>query len=133
MESVITASKTNASLVIVHEIVLASAEDRTSALAAKRVSLLALDALEGDPDFMRCTCDCRVLSQAKRAQKKAQARKIQVQAMLVGFSAEEEQEIMAVEGALEEQDEDADVDVDADVGEDGVGSGEVDGQEDGME
>lgn len=49
---------------------------------------------------MRCTCDCRALSQAKKVQKKAEARMQQVQAMLVGFSAEEEEELMAVEGAL---------------------------------
>lgn len=53
---------------------------------------------------MRYTCDCRALSQAKKAQKKAQAQSQQVQAMLVGFSKEEEKELMAVESAVQQDD-----------------------------
>lgn len=56
---------------IVHDIILARGADTTSANAAKRVSLYSLDALEGDPGFMSRTCDCRLQSQAKKAQKKA--------------------------------------------------------------
>lgn len=104
--------------VVVHDVILASAEDNTSALAAKRVSFCALDALEGDPEFMRYTCDCRALSQAKKAQKKAQAQSQQVQAMLVGFSEEEEKELMAVEGALQKDDEVEDRSPDQDEEED---------------
>ena len=56
--------------VVVHDIILASADDSTSALAAKRASYRALDALEGDSDFMTRTCDCRALNLAKKAQKR---------------------------------------------------------------
>ncbi|KAF8974226.1 hypothetical protein BDZ97DRAFT_3979 [Flammula alnicola] len=45
--------------VVVHDIVLASAEDTTPTSAARLASFFALDALEGDADFMTKTCDCR--------------------------------------------------------------------------
>ena len=58
------------SLVIVHDIILSSAMDSTSTLAAKIASLNALDALEGDWNFMIRTCDCRAMCQLKKAKKK---------------------------------------------------------------
>lgn len=39
--------------------------------AAKRAAVYALDAIEGDPDFITRTCDCRAKTQAKKANKKA--------------------------------------------------------------
>ncbi|THV08645.1 ribonuclease III [Dendrothele bispora CBS 962.96] len=45
-------------LVLVHGVVLASARDTTTVSAARQVSVLALDALEGDANFLRQTCDC---------------------------------------------------------------------------
>ena len=82
--------------VIVHDVILASAFDTTSALAAKRASFSALDALEGDPDFMARTCDCRSTTQAKKGQKKA------IEQALAGFSDDED--LMAVESILAERD-----------------------------
>ncbi len=57
--------------VIVHEITLASALGPTAAYAAKRAAVYALDAIEGDAEFMTRTCDCRARTQAKKAHKKA--------------------------------------------------------------
>ncbi|KAI0035664.1 hypothetical protein K488DRAFT_42913 [Vararia minispora EC-137] len=69
--------------IIVHDVVLARGEDMTSANAAKRTSIYALDALEGDAGFMTRTCDCRAQTQAKRSQKKALER------ALFGFDDED--------------------------------------------
>jgi len=55
--------------VVVHDIILAHAEDATVAAATRNVALYALDALDGDPDFMTRTCDCRTSQQSKRARK----------------------------------------------------------------
>ncbi|KAI0069087.1 ribonuclease III [Artomyces pyxidatus] len=79
--------------VIVHDVILARAIDTTSTLAQKRASLLALDALEGDAEFMARTCDCRAQSQAKKAQKKA------LKHVQSAFG-EEDEEVMAVEDFL---------------------------------
>jgi len=57
--------------VIIHEVTLASAVGPTTANAAKRAAVYALDAIEGDPGFMTRTCDCRTKTQAKKAHKKA--------------------------------------------------------------
>lgn len=57
-------------LVIVHEVVLASAVGPTAANGAKRAAVYALDAIEGDPEFITRTCDCRAKTQAKKAHKK---------------------------------------------------------------
>ena len=54
-----------------HDVILASAEDSAAQFAARRASFLALDALEGDNDFMTRTCSCRSLNEAKKAAKKA--------------------------------------------------------------
>lgn len=53
-------------LVVVHDIILASAMDATASSAMRRASLSALDALDGDPDFMTRTCDCRTLQHSKK-------------------------------------------------------------------
>lgn len=44
---------------VVHDVILASAEDTTQVAAARISSIFALDALEGDADFMKRVCDCR--------------------------------------------------------------------------
>ena len=43
----------------------------TAANGAKRAAVNALDAIEGDPEFITRTCDCRAKTQAKKAHKKA--------------------------------------------------------------
>lgn len=43
----------------------------TAAFAARRASLSALDALEGDAEFLTRTCDCRTHAQARKVQKRA--------------------------------------------------------------
>ncbi|KAF5387826.1 hypothetical protein D9615_000336 [Tricholomella constricta] len=45
--------------ILVHEVILASAEDPDPTIAARRASFFALDALEGDSGFFARTCDCR--------------------------------------------------------------------------
>jgi endoribonuclease Dicer len=55
--------------VVVHDVILASATDTTATLAARRASLSALDALEGDAVFMARTCDCRTNTQARKGKK----------------------------------------------------------------
>jgi endoribonuclease Dicer len=55
--------------VLVHDVILSSGEDSTPTVAARRASLFALDALEGDATFIIRTCDCRTVS--KKKQKKA--------------------------------------------------------------
>ncbi|KAI0786396.1 hypothetical protein C8Q75DRAFT_271436 [Abortiporus biennis] len=45
--------------VVVHDIILASATDESTVIALRRAASYALDALEGDPDFMMRECDCR--------------------------------------------------------------------------
>lgn len=59
------------SSVIVHDIVLTSTTDIAGNTAARRASLLALDAIEGDPEFLARTCDCREVIEARKATKKA--------------------------------------------------------------
>jgi endoribonuclease Dicer len=78
--------------VIVHEVILASAADATATFAARRASLYALDALEGDAEFLTRTCDCR--THAKKSNKYVMSKD-----KLAGF-AEEDEEILAVEGVL---------------------------------
>jgi len=57
--------------VLVHDVVLAMADDSSTAVAARQASYYALDALEGDAGFMTRTCDCRTNSTPKKAMKKA--------------------------------------------------------------
>jgi len=57
--------------VLCHDIILASAEDSAAQFAARKASFLALDALEGDSDFMTSTCSCRSINEAKKAARKA--------------------------------------------------------------
>ncbi|KDQ07466.1 hypothetical protein BOTBODRAFT_180654 [Botryobasidium botryosum FD-172 SS1] len=81
--------------VVCHDIILATANDSTAQLASRRCSFLALDALEGDPEFMTRTCDCRMLAETRKAAKK-QAKK----GKKLGEAGDEE-EMVAVEGVLE--------------------------------
>ncbi|KAF9006465.1 hypothetical protein BDQ17DRAFT_1351795 [Cyathus striatus] len=46
--------------VLIHDTVLSTAEGSAAANTVKLASMFALDALEGDPDFMKRVCDCRV-------------------------------------------------------------------------
>lgn len=85
---------------VVHDVVLASARDSTSAFAARRASESALDALEGDTGFMTRTCDCRAHTDQRRQMKKA------MKEVLSGFDEEEEADLLAVEGVLSLQDDD---------------------------
>lgn len=60
--------------VVCHDIILASAEDPTAQFAARKASFLALDALEGDAEFMSRICSCRSINEAKKAAKKTAAK-----------------------------------------------------------
>lgn len=62
-------------LVVVHDVILVSAEDSSPTSAARLASFLALDALEGDADFMTRTCDCRTHIQQKKGRQKSEFEK----------------------------------------------------------
>lgn len=57
--------------VVIHDVILTSAAGPSAVYAAKQAAVYALDAIEGDPDFITRTCDCRAKTQAKKANKKA--------------------------------------------------------------
>lgn len=57
-------------IVICHDIILSSAIDTTLPLATRRGCYMALDALEGDPEFLTRTCDCRAILAAERAERR---------------------------------------------------------------
>ena len=78
---------------IVHEVILASATDMTVTFAARKASFFALDALEGDAEFLTRTCDCRFNAQSKKAQKGADD-------VLSGL---QEDEALPVEGSLSQR------------------------------
>lgn len=61
--------------VLVHDVILASGEDLNPAMAARRASFAALDALEGDPEFMTRTCDCRTHQSHKKLRRKTEFEK----------------------------------------------------------
>ncbi|EGO27424.1 hypothetical protein SERLADRAFT_446652 [Serpula lacrymans var. lacrymans S7.9] len=61
----------SSTLVVIHDVILAAATDTSAAMASRRASALAIDALEGDAGFLGRTCDCRNLAQAKKGRKKA--------------------------------------------------------------
>jgi endoribonuclease Dicer len=61
--------------VICHDVILASAIDLTPQLASRRASFLALDALEGDTEFLSRTCDCRAMNEASKGSKGSRRRK----------------------------------------------------------
>ncbi|TFK75994.1 ribonuclease III [Pluteus cervinus] len=69
--------------VLVHDIILAAAEDVNPNVATRRSSIFALDALEGDPTFVARNCDCRSHPQAKKAKRKG------VESVLTGFDEED--------------------------------------------
>ncbi|KZT74443.1 ribonuclease III [Daedalea quercina L-15889] len=58
--------------VVVHDVILASAEDHSIASASRLAAAYALDALDGDPEFMARTCDCRATQQSSKKTKKTQ-------------------------------------------------------------
>lgn len=68
---------------MVHNVVLADAQDANASLAARRASITALDALEGDPNFLNRTCDCRTNSV------EAKKKKVAMEDMLAGLGEEE--------------------------------------------
>jgi endoribonuclease Dicer len=45
--------------------------DGSPTFASRRASFEALDALEGDPQFMTRLCDCRVRAEQRKASKRA--------------------------------------------------------------
>jgi endoribonuclease Dicer len=79
--------------VVIHDIILAGAVGATAAFATKQAAVYALDAIEGDPDFIARTCDCRAKTQAKKAHKKA------LKQMLASLQEQSEDQ-QAVENAL---------------------------------
>ena len=78
---------------VIHDVILAGAVGATAAYASKQAAVYALDAIEGDPDFITRTCDCRAKTQAKKAHKKA------LKQMLASLQ-EQSEEQQAVEKAL---------------------------------
>lgn len=82
---------------IIHEVVLTSATDTTSAFSARRASEFALDALEGDADFMTQTCDCRTKTPTRQANKKDFNH-------ILSRLEQEDDDIMSVEEALVQDD-----------------------------
>lgn len=83
-------------IVVVHDVVLSRGIDTTISKAARLASLQALDALEGDPGFVRRTCDCRIVAQVRKAQRKASKR-------FENFGEEDEAEQSALTGQPEGQ------------------------------
>lgn len=59
-------------IVLVHGIELASATNTSSSLVIRKVATAALDALQGNPDFMSRTCDCKTSQDSKRQFSSAQ-------------------------------------------------------------
>ncbi|KAF9534830.1 hypothetical protein CPB83DRAFT_901776 [Crepidotus variabilis] len=88
--------------ILVHEVVLASGEDLTPATAARRASFCALDALEGDPDFMTRTCDCRTHQTHKKQRKKTEFEKALEKALTKSEAVEDQEEINEIAGRVEE-------------------------------
>ncbi len=54
-----------------HDFVLSSATVTSASTAARRASVMALDAIEGDPGFLPRTCNCRANNTVKRRAKKS--------------------------------------------------------------
>lgn len=79
-------------LVLVHEVILASAEDVSPTSAGRMASLLALDALEGDADFMTRTCDCRTHLTHKKLRNKTDFERALEEAYAGGLAEDEEGE-----------------------------------------
>ncbi|KAJ3502176.1 hypothetical protein NLJ89_g9005 [Agrocybe chaxingu] len=87
--------------VLVHEVILASGEDMTTTSAARQASMLALDALEGDSDFMTRTCDCRTHLTHKKARKRTAFEQALEQALAHGNDGDIEDSIDAAKDPLE--------------------------------
>jgi endoribonuclease Dicer len=56
---------------VVHNVILAEGMDGSPTFASRRASFEALDALEGDPQFMTRLCDCRARAEQRKASKRA--------------------------------------------------------------
>ena len=94
---------------MVHEVILASGEDTTHVFAARLAALFALDALEGDADFMTRTCDCRTHLVHKKLRKKsafeqALENALKNGAMDVNFDSKDDEMEMETETHEEQQD-----------------------------
>lgn len=61
---------------VVHDVILAAGVDPSPTFAARRASFEALDALEGDPNFMSRLCDCRAKAEQRKLAKRAARAKI---------------------------------------------------------
>jgi endoribonuclease Dicer len=68
-------------------------------VAARRASFSALDALEGDPEFMTRTCDCRTHQSHKKLRKKTEFEKALEQAMSKTGGEENDLEVTLEEDA----------------------------------
>lgn len=79
-----------------HGKVIASATDPSAAVATRKVSLIALDALANDPELLSRTCDCRsTTATSKTPAPKKQASKQH------DSPEDEEAEAAEVEAAME--------------------------------
>ncbi|KIM21363.1 hypothetical protein M408DRAFT_104950 [Serendipita vermifera MAFF 305830] len=79
--------------VVVHDVILAGGVDPAPTFAARRASFEALDALEGDPQFMDRLCDCRAKAEQRKAAKRAaraQLGKAEAKQALVASEDEED-------------------------------------------
>jgi endoribonuclease Dicer len=56
---------------VVHNVILAVGMDPSATVASKYASFEALDALEGDPDFMSRVCGCRSKAEQRKGEKKS--------------------------------------------------------------
>lgn len=55
---------------LVHDTLLASADDPVSNVALRKATMAALDVLSKDPGLLTRICDCRLNKQSKKAQRK---------------------------------------------------------------
>ena len=98
---------------VCHGFVLGTASDATYNLASRRSSFLALDALENDPEFMTRVCYCRALSDARKAAKRQNNTKNQLDKDSGGSRVREQADIdeqLDVEGLLGADDDASDED-----------------------
>ena len=79
---------------MVHNVILADAQDANASLAARRASITALDALEGDPNFLNRACDCRINSV------EAKKKKVAMEDTLAGLGEEERSAGARGDGAM---------------------------------
>lgn len=58
-------------IVVIHDTVLASGEDKLANTASRKAATAALDALSADPGFVSRICDCKSTQSDKKAQNKS--------------------------------------------------------------